>query len=76
MTIPGFIHYVVLLSFYAVCWFLVFFCLLPIGLGEVDAESGAPLKADLGKKALWASGIAALLWLVFYFSIGFGWLEL
>src|SRR6185437_16425033 len=73
-TIPGFIHYVVLFSFYAVCWFLVLFCLLPIGLGEVDAETGAPLKANFGKKALWATGVAAVLWLVFYFSIGFGWL--
>lgn len=76
MTIPGFIHYVVLFSFYAVCWFLVLFCLLPIGLGEVDAETGAPLKAHFGQKALWATGIAALLWVGFYFLIGFGWLEL
>ena len=76
MTIPGFLHYVVLFSAYAVCWFLVFFCLLPIGLGEVDAETGAPLKANLGKKALWASVTAVVLWLAFYLSIGFGWLEL
>lgn len=76
MNIPGFLHYVVLFSAYAVCWFLVFFCLLPIGLGEVDAETGAPLKANLGKKALWASVVAAMLWLAFYLSIGFGWLEL
>jgi predicted secreted protein len=76
MNISGFLHYVVLFSAYAVCWFLVFFCLLPIGLGEIDAETGAPLKANLGKKALWASIIAAVLWLVFYLSIGFGWLEL
>ncbi len=76
MTIPGFLHYVVLFSAYAVCWFLALFCLLPIGLGEVDPETGAPLNANLGKKALWASGIAAVLWVVFYFAIGFGWLEL
>jgi predicted secreted protein len=75
MTIPGFIHYVVLFSAYAVLWFLVFFCLLPIGLGEVDPETGAPLRPYLGKKALWASAIAAVLWLIFYFAIGFGWLE-
>lgn len=76
MTIPVFLHYVVLFSAYAVSWFLAFFCLLPIGLGEVDAETGAPLRANLGKKALWASLIAAVLWLTFYLFIGFGWLEL
>jgi predicted secreted protein len=38
--------------------------------------TGAPLKANLGKKALWASGIAAVLWVIFYFAIGYGWLEL
>lgn len=76
MTIPGFLHYVVLFSAYAVSWFLAFFCLLPIGLGEVDAETGAPLKAYLGRKALWASVIAVVLWIAFYLSIGFGWLEL
>jgi predicted secreted protein len=76
MTIPVFLHYVVLFSAYAVSWFLVFFCLLPIGLGEVDAKTGTPLNANLGKKALWASLAAAVLWLIFYFAIGFGWLEL
>ena len=34
MTIPGFLHYVVLFSAYAVLWFLALFCLLPIGLGR------------------------------------------
>jgi predicted secreted protein len=76
MTIPGFLHYVVLFSAYVVCWFLALFCLLPIGLGEVDPETGAPLKANLGKKALWATVIAAVLWVIFYFAIGYGWLEL
>jgi predicted secreted protein len=76
MTIPGFLHYVVLFSAYVVCWFLALFCLLPIGLGEVDPETGAPLKANLAKKALWATAIAAVLWVIFYFAIGYGWLEL
>ena len=76
MTIPGFLHYVVLFSAYAVLWFLVLFCLLPVGLGAVDPETGAPLNAHLKRKALWASGVAAVLWLAFYFAIGFGWLEL
>jgi predicted secreted protein len=75
MTIPGFVHYVVLFSAYAVLWFLALFCLLPIGLGEVDPETGAPLNPQFGRKALWATGIAAAAWIVFYLFVGFGWLE-
>jgi predicted secreted protein len=71
------IHYVVLFSAYAVLWFLCLFCLLPIGLGaERDPDSGAPLNPMLGKKALIATGIAAVLWVGFYAAIGFGWMEL
>ena len=74
---PGFLHYVVLFSAYAVLWFLCLFCLLPIGMGgPVDPESGAPLNPMLKKKAVIASVVAAVLWLVFYLAIGFGWLEL
>jgi predicted secreted protein len=71
------LHYIVLFSAYAVLWFLCLFCLLPIGLGsERDPDSGAPLNPMLGKKALWATLIAAVLWVGFYAAIGFHWLEL
>ena len=76
MTLPGFLHYIVLFSAYAVLWFLALFCMLPIGLGDVDPDSGAPLNPHFKRKAIWATGIAAVLWLGFYFAIGFGWLEL
>ena len=76
-SIDHFIHYVVLFSAYAVLWFLCLFCLLPVGLGaERDPESGAPLNPMLGRKALIASVLAAVLWLGFYASIRFGWMEL
>jgi predicted secreted protein len=53
------------------------FCLLPVGLGsDRDPETGAPLNPMLKKKMLWATGIAAVAWAVFYALIGFGWLEL
>jgi len=71
-----FIHYVVLFCTYVVLWFLTLFCLFPIGLGPVDPESGAPLNPMLGRKALFATGIAAVLWLGFYAAIRLGWLEL
>ena len=71
------LHYIVLFSAYAVLWFLCLFCLLPVGLGsERDPESGAPLNPMLWKKAKIATVIAAVLWIAFYFAIGYGWLEL
>ena len=77
MTLSQGIHYIVLFSAYAVLWFLCLFCLLPVGLGaERDPDSGAPLNPMLAKKALIASGIAAVMWVGFYAAIGFGWLEL
>ena len=75
MSIPGVLHYVVLFSAYAVLWFLALFCILPIGLGEIDPETGAPLNPQFKRKALWATGIAAVAWAIFYLFVGFGWLE-
>jgi predicted secreted protein len=72
-----FLHYVVLFSAYAVLWFLCLFCLLPVGLGaERDPDSGAPLSPMLKKKAQIATVVAAVLWVGFFASIHFGWLEL
>jgi predicted secreted protein len=77
MTIAQGLHYVVLFSAYVVIWFIVLFCLLPVGLGsELDPETGAPLQPMLKKKMLWATAVAAVVWAVFYAVIGFGWLEL
>ena len=75
-VITGIIHHVVLLSAFAVLWFLCLFCLFPIGLGAVDPETGAPLRPRLGIKVLCATLLAAVLWLGFYAAIRFGWLEL
>jgi predicted secreted protein len=76
-AITAFIHYVVLFSAYAVLWFLCLFCLLPVGLGaERDPDSGAPLNPMLGRKALIATVVAAVLWLGFYLAISLGWMAL
>ena len=71
-----FLHYVVLFSAYAVLWFLCLFCLLPIGLGEVDPETGAPKSPRLLLKAAWATGIAVVLWVGFYALIALHILDL
>jgi predicted secreted protein len=77
LKIAAGLHYVVLFSAFAVLWFLCLFCLLPLGLGaERDPDTGAPLRPMLGKKALWAAGIAAVLWLGFYGAVALRWLEI
>ena len=60
------IHGVVLLSAFVVLWFLALFCLLPVGLGELDPETGAPLSPRLGLKMMIAAAFAAALWIAFY----------
>ena len=77
MTLITFIHDVVLFGTFAILWFLSLFCLLPVGLGsERDPDSGAPLNPMLGRKALFATAIAAVLWVVFYLLIAFKVLDL
>ena len=70
------VHATVLVSAFGIFWFLAFFCLLPVGLGEVDPETGAPLSPHLLRKAGIATAIAAVLWSVFYALILAGLLDL
>jgi predicted secreted protein len=73
----GLIHGVVLFGSFAILWFLSLFCLLPVGLGsERDPDSGAPLSPMLGRKALIATGIAVVLWGMFYALIALKILDL
>jgi predicted secreted protein len=59
-------HAAVLVSAFAIAWFLAFFCLLPVGLDEVDRETGAPLRPHLVRKALIATAVAVVLFAGFY----------
>lgn len=60
------VHGAVLVSSFLIVWFLAIFCLLPIGLGDIDPDSGAPLKPMLGRKVVIATAIAVVLWVGFY----------
>lgn len=60
------VHWAVLLSAFGSIWFLALFCLLPVGLGEVDPETGAPNSPQLLRKVGWATAVAVTLWLIFY----------
>ncbi len=72
----GAVHASVLVSAFAILWFLAFFCLLSVRLGEVDPQTGAPLDPKLLLKAGIATVVAAVLWAVFYALIAFGAVEL
>ncbi|MEL7042811.1 MAG: DUF1467 family protein [Pseudomonadota bacterium] len=63
---------------FIICWWLAFFCVLPIGVqgqfednGEVieGTEEGAPKEPMLRKKILWASGGALFLTLIAHFFV-------
>lgn len=65
-------------AIYIILWWLAFFLLLPLGAqslheaGEAGApgvERGAPRAHKLGMKALWAAGLAAVLWLGVFWAI-------
>ena len=62
----GIVHGAVLLSAFAGFWFLSLFCLFPVGLGEVDPQTGAPKSPQLLKKMGWATIIAVVLFIIFY----------
>ena len=71
------VHGVVLFGSFAILWFLSLFCLLPIGMGaETDPDTGAPLTPMLGRKALIATAIAVVLWILFYALIALKILDL
>jgi predicted secreted protein len=70
------VHGSVLIGAFVIFWFLALFCLLPVGLGDVDRETGAPLSPRLFLKAGIASVIAVVLWAAFYAMIAFGVLDL
>jgi predicted secreted protein len=77
VSVVSLVHGVVLFGSFAILWFLSLFCLLPVGLGaDRDPDSGAPLSPMLGRKALLATAIAAVLWVVFYLLIAFKILDL
>lgn len=70
------VHWAVLISAFAVPWFLALLCVLPVGLGEVEPETGAPKNPRLLLKAGWATIIAAVVWIIFYALILMGVVQL
>ncbi len=67
------------LVLYAVTWFIVLLMLLPVGVrsqeeaGDVapGTPAGAPETPMIGRKMLWATGVAAIVWLAIFCVIEF-----
>ncbi|HEX2592252.1 MAG TPA: DUF1467 family protein [Rhizomicrobium sp.] len=70
------VHWAVLVSAFLGFWFLSLFCLLPVGLGEVDPETGAPVSPMLWRKMQIATAISVVLWVIFYIVLQVGWFDL
>ena len=70
------VHWAVLISAFAGAWFLSLLCLLPVGLTEVDPETGAPHSPRLLMKMGWATVIAVVIFAIFYTLIATGVLDL
>ena len=77
-------HWVVLAGAYIILWFLVLQILLPLGVGAPHesgeeahalADAGAPSDPRVPLKALIASGVAAVLWLIFYGLVVAGYID-
>lgn len=70
------------LATFMILWWLSLFIVLPIGVrGQAEAsdispgtEPGAPTTANMARKALWATGLAIVFFLITYFVISGGWL--
>jgi predicted secreted protein len=64
---------VLCVALFILWWWLAFFAMLPIGVRNASEEgapveagndAGAPVAANVKKKALWATGAAAVLWVI------------
>lgn len=70
---------------YVICWWIVFFAALPIGVRTQDESeegvtlgtvSSAPVNPNLKKKAIWTSVITAVLTLIYYLVATSGWINI
>ncbi len=66
---------------YVIVWVVVLFMVLPFGVRQPDeTESGhmpgAPANPRIGLKFAVTSAIAAVIWIVLYFAVDYGWIGL
>ncbi|MBP7253389.1 MAG: DUF1467 family protein [Alphaproteobacteria bacterium] len=59
------------ITLFTIVWWMVFFCMLPIGMRQPDQRvpgemPGAPAVPNLKRKALWTTCISIVIWLVIF----------
>lgn len=72
-----------MVAIYIVCWWVVLFAVLPLGMSQQAQEPptdggqwGAPANPNLRRKFITTSWVAALLWLLIMVLVYFGWMPL
>lgn len=72
-----------MVAIYIVCWWVVLFAVLPLGMSQQaqepptdGAQWGAPVHPNLKRKFITTSWVAALLWLLVMALVYFGWMPL
>ncbi len=69
------------LATFMILWWLSLFIVLPIGVrGQAEAnevspgtEPGAPTRANMARKVLWATGLAIVFFILVYLIVSVGW---
>jgi predicted secreted protein len=64
---------------YLIVWWLVLFCLLPIGIRSQaednnvvpGTEPSAPVTTNLLRKAIWATGISVVVWAAMFWTVNY-----
>jgi predicted secreted protein len=65
-------------AIYVIIWWISLFMVLPIGVRSLHEggvrdtaghDAGAPVKPELGKKLIWTTMLAAVLWVVAFLAL-------
>ena len=74
---------VTMLAIYIVCWWVVLFAVLPLGMNQADQERptdggqwGSPVQPNLKRKFLTTSWVSLVVWAVVMGLIVIGWMPL
>lgn len=70
---------ITMFAIYVICWWVVLFTVLPLGMNQGDRERpvdgadwGAPAEPNLKKKFITTTWVSAILWIVVLIIIGTG----
>ena len=73
------------IAIYFVIWWMTLLAVLPWGVRNTSEtnsanveghDHGAPVKANIGRKILWTTLVATLIWGIFAANMVYGWVEI